>query len=293
MKVLLFSFLAIFAFSSCNKSYKYVEIVKERSILSSSYNEKEKEAKNIMAKNDSIAYLEAYKKFCISLKVAKEMKDAGMEFASMPIRFSLYDDKGKEVKVHIDNKTLDEVEKQLTSLGSGIKETSSNYSQKAQNPIDSIKIKELIPLFSFKKDEFDPKGLTWIEPNSAPKYTNQNGMYCYFQKDIDGVSNFRIRIQYYAEDWLFIRKYQFSIDGKAYEFIPNNVETDHDSNIWEWCDEKTTDTTIEIVKALSISKSAKIKFVGRQYHDIRTITKREIKGIKDALDLYIAMGGAL
>ena len=91
MKVLLFSFLAIFVFSSCNKSYKYVEIVKERSILSSSYNEKEKEAKNIMAKNDSIAYLEAYKKFCISLKVSKEMKDAGMEFASIPIRFSLYD----------------------------------------------------------------------------------------------------------------------------------------------------------------------------------------------------------
>ena len=45
-------------------------------------------------------------------------------------------------------------------------------------------------------------------------------------KNIDGVSNFRLRIQYYSDDWLFIRKYQFSIDNKAYEFIPNNVETD-------------------------------------------------------------------
>lgn len=293
MKRVLFSFLVIFVFSSCNKSYKYVEIIKERSILGESYEQKEKEAKNIIAKNDSIAYLEAYKKFCISLKVSKEMKDAGMEFASIPIRFSLYDDKGKEVKVYVDNKILDEIEKQIASLDGGIKEIYPNNSQKAQNPIDSIKIKELIPLFSFKKDEFDPRGLTWIVPKSAPKYTNQNSLYCYFQKDVDGVSNFRIRIQYYSEDWLFIRKYQFSIDGKAYEFIPNNVETDHDSNIWEWCDEKLTTNTLEIIKALSISKKAKIKFVGRQYHDIRTITKKEIEGIKDALDLYAAMGGVL
>lgn len=293
MKVLLFSFLVIFVFSGCNKSYKYVEIVKEKSVLSNSYEQKEKEAKNIIAKNDSIAYLEAYKKFLISLKVSKEMKAAGMEFASIPIRFSLYDDKGKEVKVYVDNKILDEIERKISSLGSGIKETFPNNSQKVQNPIDSIKIKELTPLFSFKKDEFDPRGLTWIVPKSAPKYTNQNGIYCYFQKDVDGVSNFRIRIQYYAEDWLFIRKYQFSIDGEAYEFIPNNVETDHDSNVWEWCDEKLTISNIEIVKALSTSKNAKIKFVGRQYHDIRTITKREIEGIKDALDLYVAMGGIL
>jgi hypothetical protein len=115
-------------------------------------------------------------------------------------------------------------------------------------------------------------------------------------KDIDGVSNFRLRIQYYSDDWLFIRKYQFSIDNKAYEFIPNNVETDSGNGgyIWEWCDENIhSNNDIELIKALSNAKTAKIKFIGRQYHDIKTISQKQIKGIKDAVNLYLAMGGSL
>ena len=38
-------------------------------------------------------------------------------------------------------------------------------------------------------------------------------------------SNLRFRIQYYADDWLF-NKVQFSIDGKAYEYIPSDTERD-------------------------------------------------------------------
>ena len=37
----------------------------------------------------------------------------------------------------------------------------------------------------------------------------------------------------------------------------------------------------------------KIKFIGRQYHDIKTISQKQIKGIKDAVNLYLAMGGSL
>ena len=50
---------------------------------------------------------------------------------------------------------------------------------------------------------------------------------------------------------------------------------------------------IELIKALSNAKTAKIKFIGRQYHDIKTISQKQIKGIKDAVNLYLAMGGSL
>lgn len=295
-KILLF--LLMFGLLGCNgnKPYKYVEIVNEKSLFGNSYDEKEKEPIVINAKNDSLAYLEAYKRFCISQKVRKDMADAGQDLATIPLKFSLYNSKGEEVYPYIESATLDSIKKEIMKLKTGIKESLSAAKKKKQKPIDSVIVKKLSPLFNFEKDEFDPNELTWIKPKSAPQYIDQNGIYCYFMKDINGVSNFRLRIQYHADDWLFIRKYQFSIDGKAYEFIPNNVETDsgNGGRIWEWCDEEMTqDSDIEIIKALSMAKKAKIKFIGRQYHNIRSITKQEINGIKDALDLYNGMGGGI
>lgn len=118
-------------------------------------------------------------------------------------------------------------------------------------------------------------------------------MFCYFMKDNDGVSNFRIQIQYYADNWLFIRKYQFSIDGKAYELMPNSVERDNsDDKIWEWCDHCITlDSEKQIIQALSNAKNAKIKMIGDQYYHIRTIKQSELKSIKETVQLYNAMGG--
>lgn len=160
--------------------------------------------------------------------------------------------------------------------------------------LDSIKIKELSPLFSLQKDEFDPKGLTWVQPKNRPLYANKNGIYCYFQKNDDGISNFRLRIQYYGEKWLFIEKYQFSIDGKAYEFVPLIVKRDHDGDVWEWCDEQIKyPDEIKLIKALANAKEAKIKFVGRQYYNIKPISKKQINTIKETLDFYTAMGGKL
>ena len=107
MKNTLLLILLIFAFSSCNKSYKYVETVKEKSLFSNSYNEKEEEPKTISSKNDSLAYLEAYQKFCISQKVYKDMTNQGIEFVNIPIKFSLYNSNGEKVNPYINQSTLD------------------------------------------------------------------------------------------------------------------------------------------------------------------------------------------
>lgn len=251
---------------------------------------------SISAKNDSIAYLKAFEKFCISLKAWEDMKDKGMTLIDVPTEFKIVDNHGNEITPYIDKAVLDSIENRIMSLGNtmdGILSEAKEIQEQAEVKIDSTKIEKLLPLFTVKKDEFDPQGKTWIIPKNAPKYVNQNGMFCYFMKIGDDVSNFRFQIQYYADDWLFIRKYQFSIDGVAYEFIPNNVERDHDSTIWEWCDEEMIGSDAAIIKALSNAKEAKIKFVGRQYHKIKNISKKELQSIKNTVDLYIAMGGVL
>lgn len=274
--------------ASCNLDKRYSYVITEMR----SYGENDRDPEIITAQNDSLAYLEAFQAFCIAVKVHKEMIKQGYDSSPEPLCFTLYNDKGEKILPHIESETLSELENKIMAFKSSISEPVSTPTSK----IDTATVEKLSPLFKFKKDEFDPRELTWISPKSAPQYTNMNGIYCYFMKDINGVSNFRFRIQYYGEDWLFIRKYQFSIDGKAYEFIPANVERDsgYGGKIWEWCDENISiGSDIEIVKALSEAKTAKIKFVGSQYHDIRTITKKELKSIKNAIDLYTAMGGEL
>ena len=95
---------------------------------------------------------------------------------------------------------------------------------------------------------------------------------------------------------MFFDKIQFSIDGKAYEYIPLSTETDSGDGgyIWEWFDENvSTVNDKELLKALANAKSAKMKFIGRQYHDIKNISKEQLNGIKRTIDYYKALGGSL
>lgn len=49
--------------------------------------------------------------------------------------------------------------------------------------------------FTEKKDEFND--VVWIKPNNAPRYTDRNGVYCYFAIKNGIAYNFRFRYQYY------------------------------------------------------------------------------------------------
>jgi hypothetical protein len=287
--------------SSCDKSYKYVETVQEESILGGT-DTKDSEEKIIKAPNDSTAYLEAYKIFCISSKVSKDMKQSLGKTFSTPLSFKLYNDKEEDIT----NTTLfasrakqeKEIERQISSMDNSIqravdenkKEETENFKKTVK--IDSTKIKKLEKYFRKRKDEFSKTEKTWYEPKSAPTYVNKNALYCYFQTENGIPSNLRFRLQYYSDEWLFIEKVQFSIDGKAYEYMPSKTETDNgDGNIWEWFDESANASDKNLLTAISNAKKAKMKLLGRQYFEIKPITQDQILNIKRTVELYNAMGG--
>lgn len=157
--------------------------------------------------------------------------------------------------------------------------------------VDSVKIKELKPLFNEKKDEF--KGVTWIEPKSAPKYRDVNGYYTYFDVDKNGKpENLRLVIQYYAKNWLFIQNYTFLIDGETYNFTPPSVEHDNNSMIWEWSDTSTENGEVaQILNAIKNAKEVKIRFNGRQYQEDKTLTPNQLQSIKQPIEYFEALGG--
>lgn len=290
--------------TSCDlkKSYKYVEIVEEAGILGG-IEKKEKEPKTISASSDSAAYLDAYRSFCISLKVNKDMKQSLGKVYSTPIKFKLLDNKDQDITSSIFFSTKEkrekEIEENIFSMRNTLQETVDNSKKekiedfKQSAKIDSFKIKELSKYFVLRKDEFSNNNLVWYKPKSAPQYANQNGLYCYFQTENGMPSNLRFKFQYYSDDWLFFSKIQFAIDGKAFEYIPSDTETDSGDggHIWEWFDQGLTQSDKDLIFALANAKSAKMKIVGRQYYDTKEITQGQILSIKRTLDLYNALGG--
>lgn len=134
---------------------------------------------------------------------------------------------------------------------------------------------------SKRYDKF--QDITWYSSSSSPRYRNYNAFYIYF-----GVSNnsklpLRLVVQYENEDWLFIQSATVNVDGENYS-ISGDWEQDHDSRIWEWIDETLDDRAM--IEAVINSKSAVIRFDGRQYYDNRTISAAQKKSLRDVLLAY-------
>lgn len=305
MKKIVSLFLLVFLMISCNlknKNYKYIEVAEEEGLMGGT-ERKEQEPKIIEAESDSIAYLEAYTKFCIAQKVSNDMKTSMGSSATTPIEFKLFNEKEEDITNLVSFKDKEikekEIKDQIFSMKNSMQESVENNKKEKENnfkknaKIDSIKINEFSKYFTKKKDEFSNSNLTWYTPKSAPKFANANGIYCYFETENSIPNNFRFRLQYLAEDWLFFNQVQFSIDGKAYNYIPTKTETDSGNGgfIWEWFDESVTESDKELIKALANAKSAKMKLLGKQYYKIITITNGQIKSINQTLEMYKALGG--
>jgi hypothetical protein len=164
------------------------------------------------------------------------------------------------------------------------------FTQFPEKKADSSKLKALKNRIYIKKGEFDEP--TFIYSKNRPKYHSSNALYIYYNKDL--LSGVRLVAQYYADDWLFIEKIKFSIDGKTFTYIPTDVKRDNDGGyIWEWMDEYMGSENKELIEALANAKSVKIRYDGRQYYDDRTVSASNLQSIKDVYQYFKASGGSL
>lgn len=289
------------------KSYQYVETKREQSLFGG-FDEKQADPKIIKAENDSVAYCEAYQMFCIAQKVNRDMKKEYGKYnqpTSEPISFQLLSPDGSDITYSVTfrdyEKVKKEIEDKIFSMSSLIEGAGDRMEQDRLNSfrnsarVDSTTINRLKPGFKIKKDEFDTQGTTWYIPKSAPQYVNINGFYMYFGCQQEMPTTLRIKMQFQDNSWLFIRSVQFSIDGKPYEYTPQNLERDsgYGGQIWEWFDDAVDFSNKDIVLALYNAKNARMRLVGDQYHKEKTITSPQLNEIKKTIDLYKAMGGQL
>lgn len=94
-KAVLIPFLIAFVSCDNKQNYQYIENIKEMG----SHNKVvvNKKEYNIRAKNDTLAYIEAYAKFKVSQKIMHELKVGGSMDPKEVISFQLFNSEGKNI----------------------------------------------------------------------------------------------------------------------------------------------------------------------------------------------------
>jgi hypothetical protein len=142
------------------------------------------------------------------------------------------------------------------------------------------------------KEEDDMTGYTRYRHVTSPKYVNQNGIFLTIASDKEGFVSLFLKIQYFADDWLFIQKYIVKADEDVFEIIPSNVNTDNAAGmIWETTTITVNEDLYSKLLKLAQAKSAKVRFDGRQYYKDKAIKSTELQALSHMLELYSAMGG--
>lgn len=290
-KTILLSFLIITFITSCDsiKKNKYTLLIhrKEKSLISNTW-ENKIDSSILEEENDSLAYYYGKLRFELGIVIDKDYNlDRESNY------FEVLNEKREDIRYKLKDESVAEMNKRAIETAKNRKKEKNNNEVKRKVIVETPEIKELKKKFIIKKDEFEESNITWYIPKSVPRYRNANTFYCYFGTENGIPSVLRIVHQYYSDDWLFINTYKFSIDGNAYSYTPNNMNTDNGDGgmIWEWSDE-IVDTNIKnIINQLIKSKVAKIKLDGKQYYDTKSITKSQIQSIRETIDLYKLMGG--
>lgn len=110
----------------------------------------------------------------------------------------------------------------------------------------------------------------------------------YLVQDAKGFVTTRLRIQYLADDWLFIKQFVIKCDEATFTVtpaLPDRVERDNArGNIWEWYDVPVKEAEQEIVDAILSAKGRVIlRHSGRQYYKDRELDRAEIDRLRSVL----------
>ena len=203
------------------------------------------------------------------------------------------------------NKYLAAQDEELNNLYSNAKTSLYNINkaeneakEKVQKEAERIKKQQenkrlSTALQKMTKDTDKIEGVVWYRDKSSPTYNNQNGFFLYIGKSITGGKPWlRFRVQYHAEDWLFIESFIVMADNQKFERNRLRFERDNDSKIWEWYDSTVTEADLHMIRTIIASKNSVIRFNGRQYRKDKPITSSQKQALRNVLDAYKVLGGS-
>lgn len=172
----------------------------------------------------------------------------------------------------------------------------NNYSkyEELQNEYNKIKkeykekeIKKLTANFDIKYDEIAQ--LTTYTHKNEPKYIDERSYiipYIRYNETLDFPWLYT-RYNYTGDDWIFYTSVTVKADDEYFssKFNYSDVVRGNDYGVvWEVMDDYPTDTNM--LKSISNSKNATVRFNGNDYHYDLVVSQTDKNIIKDVLKLY-------
>ncbi len=150
---------------------------------------------------------------------------------------------------------------------------------------------------AMRKKTDEVRGLTFHQHRDSSRFLNsRKDIFLYFatKPEWPDPGPLRLKIQYVADDWLFIEKYTIKADDQTFTITTSYGEVERDNGsggIWEWYDKPASASQLAMVETIVGSKKAVLRYHGRQYYRDKTITANEKRRLKEVLVAYEALGG--
>jgi len=138
-----------------------------------------------------------------------------------------------------------------------------------------------------QRDEVE--GITWYYDVTTPKYDTTNNLHLYIGEREEH-RWLRFRIRYTGDDWVFVERYIFNVDGVKYTLDAGYTEVNRDvasgGRVYEWYDKDPDSTDIDLIRAIVGSTKTILRYEGDTYHYDRIIGSSEKSALRHVLDAY-------
>ncbi len=132
------------------------------------------------------------------------------------------------------------------------------------------------------------KTTTYYDKGFPPSYW-QSVVMLLIDKPDNGQPTLWMKVTYHGDDWLFVNKYIFNIDGVNYNYIPLSVSRDNNSTVWETSVTLVGDDEMKIINAVLAGTKTKMRYEGDKYYKDRDITAAEKTAMQNVLATYAAL----
>jgi len=143
---------------------------------------------------------------------------------------------------------------------------------------------------NMKKSTDEIRGITWVSHRETPSLGKHLAVYFGTEKNSASTYPLRMKLQYYGDDWLFVRSVTMKADDKVYELGKLEFQRDNSGgSIWEWIDVPVTD--YPMLDHLMTAKRVVIRFNGDKYYDDFTLPARQQAQMREVSATWKGMGG--
>jgi hypothetical protein len=144
-----------------------------------------------------------------------------------------------------------------------------------------------------KEKDASPSAPVRYFDESTPRKRSSDAIYVYFS-EISGALWPRLCIQSFGKRPLGITGYTITADKMVIEITASPIKFENIENgVAEWYDVPLDRRGHDAVQAMLKAKKVTLTIVGSKGKKTREVTEKEIKGFRNILDGYTALGGSL